>query len=386
LLATIFGLCAFWFFAADAAGAARRLVPLGLIIAALLVSSIAVQPFLYAALLIELAVLAAIPLLVPDRQRPGGAVVRYLIYQTLGMPFILYAGWLLAGVEASPGDLSMTVQATVMLGLGFAFLLAVFPLNDWMPRLMEEANPYVAGFLLWLLPNMIVIFGMGFLDRYAWLRTSAQVVSGMRWIGLTMLVLGGLWAFLAKHLGRIMAFATMAETGCLFLALSLAGSNRADVAFIFLIPRGIGITVWALGLSVLRGDRQGLEIENLRGAARSHPWASAAVSLAALSTAGVPLLAGFPARVALWAGLAQESRAAAIWYFIGLAALTAAAIRQIAVLFVSVQTEEASESETTAQRGMLGVGMVVLCLLGLSPQLLAFVVGRLPAMFEHLSR
>src|SRR5258708_17023342 len=55
LLVIIFGACALWFFGAEAAGVALRLIPSGLIITGLLVGAIAVQPFLFAALLIELA-------------------------------------------------------------------------------------------------------------------------------------------------------------------------------------------------------------------------------------------------------------------------------------------------------------------------------------------
>lgn len=99
LLAILFGVTALWFFGAKSVGVTRRLTPLGLIIISLLVASIAVQPFLYAALLIELSILVAVPLLSPLDQTPSRGVIRFLIYQTLGMPFILIAGWLSAGVE-----------------------------------------------------------------------------------------------------------------------------------------------------------------------------------------------------------------------------------------------------------------------------------------------
>lgn len=386
LLAMIFGLCALWFFAAEAAGVANRLIPLGLLITALLVAAIAVQPFLYAALLIEMAVLVAVPLLSPLGQRPGRGVIRFLIYQTLGMPFILFAGWLLAGVETSPGDLSLTVQATVMLGLGFAFLLALFPLNDWMPRLMEESDPYITGFLLWLLPNIIAIFAMSFLDRYAWLRTSPQVIAGLRYIGLIMLVSGGLWCALERHLGRIMAYASIAETGFLFLAISLAAARSTDLVFAFLIPRGIGLTLWALALSVLKGGGSALDFSRVRGAARVYPWACGAMVLAALSTAGFPLLAGFPPRVALWIGLAQDSASSAVWFFIGLLGLIVGAVRQLAVLVAPTEKNIDAPAETRLQRILLGAGALFLVLLGLFPQAADLIVARLPMMFEHLSR
>ncbi|MFN8399222.1 MAG: hypothetical protein U0X74_04345 [Anaerolineales bacterium] len=102
LLAMIYGLAALWFFGTEASGTAHRFVSLGLMITALLTASIAVEPFLYAALLLEMAAMLVVPLLVPLYQRPGRGVTRFIIYQTLAMPFILFSGWMLAGVEANP--------------------------------------------------------------------------------------------------------------------------------------------------------------------------------------------------------------------------------------------------------------------------------------------
>lgn len=385
-LVMLFSLCAIWFFGAAAPGVASRLIPLGLVITSLLVASIAVQPFLYASLLIEMAVLAAVPLLSPPGQRPGAGVVRFLIYQTLGMPFILFAGWLLAGVEASPGDLALTIQSTVMLGLGFAFLLAIFPLNDWMPRLMEESNPYVAGFLLWLLPNTIVIFGMSFLDRYAWLRTSPQVMDGLRGIGLLMLLAGALWCLFEEHLGRIMAYAAIAETGFLILGVNLAVENNADFIFVLLIPRGLGLAVWALALSILAASHPALDFSSARGSAREYPWACAGLVASMLSTAGFPLLAGFPPKFALWVGLSHDSTSVGILYFLASLALMGGALRQLAVLFARKEEGPATPKENLIQRSMLGIGIFGLVVLGLFPQTSDFVVGRLPLMFQHLTR
>lgn len=386
LLAVIFGLCTLWFFAADAAGVADRLVPFGLTITALLVASIAVQPFLFASIFIEIAILVAVPLLSPVDQRPGTGVIRFLIYETLGMPFILLAGWLLAGVEASPGDLSLTVQATVMLGVGFAFLFAVFPLSIWIPQLMKQCEPFAAGFLLWLLPTMVVVFAMGFLDRYAWLRTSPDVIAGLRVMGILMLVTGAAWAAFQEHLGTIMAYSSIAEIGFMLLALSLAASGSQNLIFLLLIPRGVALAVWSLGLSVMSAGGKSLDFDSLKGAVREHPWAAAGVALAGLSAAGFPLLAGFPSRLALWQGIGQDSTAYVFWFLIGLLGLTIAAIRQITALIRSSEESPWKSQESIVQRSLLGAGMVALFVLGIFPRTLAFLSDKLPLMFQHLSR
>src|SRR5690606_6309852 len=53
LLAIIYGLASLWFFGTEASGSQSRFVSFGLMIVALLTASIAVEPFLYAALLLE---------------------------------------------------------------------------------------------------------------------------------------------------------------------------------------------------------------------------------------------------------------------------------------------------------------------------------------------
>jgi NADH-quinone oxidoreductase subunit N len=386
LLALIFGMCALWFFGAEAAGVAGRLVPLGLIITGLLVASIAVQPFLFASLLIETAVLVAVPLLSEPGTRPGQGLIRFLTYQTLGMPFILLAGWLLAGVEASPGDVSFTVQSTVMLGLGFAFLLAIFPLYNWIPQLMEESSPYAAGFLIWLLPTIAIVFAMSFLDRYAWLRTSTQITAGLRLAGVVMLVSGAWWAAFERHFGRLMAYAAIAETGFLLLALGVSTASSANLVFLFLIPRGLGLAIWSLSLTVLRPPDRSFQWNAMQGLARTYPFASAGIVLAALSSAGFPLLAGFPARLALWQALSTQSSGTVVWFLIGLLGLLVGAVRQLAVLVMQKEEGPWKSSEGLTQRGMLAIGLLCLFGLGILPGTVGFIVEKLPLMFQHLNR
>ncbi|HUI90105.1 MAG TPA: proton-conducting transporter membrane subunit [Anaerolineales bacterium] len=384
LLAILFGAAAVWFIGAESAGVARRLTPFGLIITGLLVGSIAVQPFLYAALLIELSVLAAVPLLLPSDQIPSRGVIRFLIYQTLGMPFILIAGWLSTGVEASPGDLALTVQSATMLGVGFAFLLAIFPTYSWIPLLMEDSSPYVVGFLLWLLPTATSILGMSFLDRYEWLRTSVQVIAALRVAGLVMVVSGGIWTAFQHHMGRLMAFAAVTETGFILLSLSLDSVTGLPIVFLLLIPRGLALAVWALSLSIIDSKKKSLRFPAVHGMARTYPLAAAGMILSALSMAGFPLLAGFPPRLALWSNLAQQSLSAGFWLLIGFLGLATGAIRMLAVLVTADEKTAWASEESWAQRGMLGIGIIGFLIFGLFPQIANPILDKLPLMFQHL--
>jgi formate hydrogenlyase subunit 3/multisubunit Na+/H+ antiporter MnhD subunit len=386
LLALIYGAVALWFFGAEASKSATRLVPIGFMITALMVASIAVEPFLYAALFIEMAILLAIPMLTSIYRPPSKGLTRFLIYQTLAMPFILLAGWLLGGVEASPGDLALVSQSATMLGLGFAFLLAIFPLYSWVPMLSEEVSPYILGFLLWILPTTTIIFCAGFLDRYSWLRSAPQLITALRLAGLSMLVTSGLFAAFQRNLARIMSYGAIAETGFSILALSLDLRLGIPILFLLIPARALGLAVWSLSVTVIKEHVETMRFGATQGVLRILPFAGTSMIIATLSTSAFPLLAGFPPRLALWEGLARESISAALWMALGIIGLLFSAFRSMAVIGMAEEFAGWEPRETWTQRMMLGLGVIGLFLMGLFPQSIQFFLVNLPLMFEHLGR
>lgn len=385
LLAILYGLAAMWFFGAETLGVARRMIPIGLAILALLVAATAVTPFLYAAVFLEIAVLLSVPMLLPANRRPGRGILRYLILQTLAVPLILFAGWLVTGVENSPGDVLMTVQSTAMLALGFAFLLSIFPLYAWIPMLMEEASPYVMGFLLWVLPQTTALFAMGFLDRYPFLRLSEDLMTALRIAGLLTVVSAGAWAAFQRHLGRLMGYAAIAETGFLLTAIGLGTTGGIQLVFLQIIPRGLGLALWAMSLSVIQSHAGPPRFSNVKGMARILPFATAGVILANLSAAGFPLLAGFPVRIGLLESLARQSLGETIWLSLGVLGLMAGAFRTVMVATYS-EASVLEMRETRLQVILIGAAILALIVLGLMPQASGFLLDNLPALFGNLGQ
>lgn len=401
LLILVYGIAAFWFFGTLAAGQARQVVSLGLAVIALLVASLAARPFLYAALFIEMAVLVSVPLLAPRPSRPGLAapltharrgLLRFLIYQTMAMPFILLAGFLLSGVEAGPADVAQVIQAGILLSLGFAFLLAVFPLNTWIPLLAEESSPYAVGFLLTVLPTFGLVLALNFIDRFSWLRDSAQLPSILQTAGLLTFVTAGIWAAFQRHLGRIAAYAIIAETGVSLLAMSLPDRQVGlQILFYLFIPRALALGVWTMSISILQSRAGDLRFAALQGLARRYPVASAGVVLANLALAGTPLLAAFPVRQALWENLAAQSLSLAFWFGLASLGLWIVALRSLAVLTMfpedSARPPNGWEShETWPQRILIAIGLFTLLLSGIFPQWAQPLLANLPAMFEYLGK
>ena len=386
LLALIYGSAIVWFAAASVTQSARRLNSLGLSIVALLVAALAVEPFLYAALLIEMAVLLSIPLLSAPGKSPGRGLIRFLIFQTFAMPFILFSGWLLAGIDANPGDLGLVQQAAVLIGLGFTFLLAIFPFHSWIPHLTEESSPITVGFILWMFPTVALFFGLGFLDHYSWLRDAPALNNVLTSVGLLMIVSGGILAALQQHLGRIMGYAVIMETGFSMLTISLVKTIGLNIFFMLLVPRTLCLVVWALSVAILKGQSSTLFLSDTKGLVRTFPFAASGLVLANLAFAGMPILAGFPPHQAIWEGLASASYPTLIWALIGSLGLLFSAVRMMIAFSAAPEGVHWESHETGAQRVLLSTGFLAILLLGLFPQWVLPLWTRLPAIFSHLGK
>ncbi|PKN82129.1 MAG: hypothetical protein CVU46_18305, partial [Chloroflexi bacterium HGW-Chloroflexi-8] len=122
-----------WFLGSKIAVTNTEFTPNGLGILALLTAAFSVQPFLYSALIIEIAVLISIPMLIQPSKLLEIGVSRFLIFQTLAMPFILLAGWGFEQATISSNSAQINLFSAVLLGFGFSLWLAVFPFYTWVP-------------------------------------------------------------------------------------------------------------------------------------------------------------------------------------------------------------------------------------------------------------
>jgi len=317
LLTFIYLFQTLWVSGALIAKPAKLFIPISLICVGLFVAALSVEPFLYAAILIALAALALVPLLSPAGKPAGRGVLRFVVFQIFAVPFILFTGWILTGVEASPGDVNLILRSGLLLLLGFTFLLGLFPFHSWIPMLAKEAHPYVVGFLLFFLPAISTIFALGFFDRYAWLRDSQFIFQILTLIGGLSILLSGIWALAERHLGRILGYAVVMGVGFSLLGIGLVGAQGVQIFFALLLPQSLGIWVLSVSLGSLLSKDIDLSFEGIAGAFHLSPISVIGLLLSIFSLAGLPLLASFPPRVALLNGLAVRNPWAALLALVG---------------------------------------------------------------------
>jgi NADH-quinone oxidoreductase subunit N len=374
-----YGLAAFWFLGTGITWTHRFFIPLGMGIVVLLVASLAVDPFLFAALLVELAVLLSIPLLAPPGSPIGQGVLRFIIFQTLALPFILLAGWSAGGVEANPADEKLLLQAVILLGLGFAFWLAAFPFYTWVSILAEEAQPFVAGFLLTVFPSVSLQLLIDFINNFAWLRDYPNLPMILRLAGTLMIATGGIWALFQQKLPQMLGYGVILENGFSLLALSLHNQVGGQVFAAMFLPRVVSVALWMMAMNLL-AEKTTLDLDGISGLVFRFPVTSIALLVAIFSLGGLPLLATFPMREIILENLAGSSFTLVIWTVIGMVSFFMCGFRVLSYL-VWPRSVDVGGKETIPQTIFLMIGVLSILVCGLFPQWILSGVANLVRAF-----
>ncbi len=368
------------------------LANLGLVAAALFV-----RPFLFAALFLQLGAAVAVFMLAggvypASAQGPPATrgALRYLVYTTLGVPFILLTGWLLEANAANPTDTTYIQQATLLLMVGFAVLTAVVPFHSWVPAIAEQASPYAVAYVLTVQRLAVLFLMLSFLNAYPWLGQNPMVYRALTLAGGSMVLAGGVLAFGQRNFGRVMGYAVLVDFGAVLLGVGLGSRAGVEAALVTMALRGLALPLWALGLDQMRQAVGSDQFDALAGFARRYPLAAAALVAGLLSLVGFPLTAGFTGRWALLHLLAQIHPTSAILLLLATVSVSLVCARGLAAMLTPAAPLEGEEPLPPAPVGRLAlalyaIGFTVLLAIGFFPQWLLPAVAGTAAVFTRLA-
>jgi formate hydrogenlyase subunit 3/multisubunit Na+/H+ antiporter MnhD subunit len=394
-LAFMFSQAALLFLASALADPGPAFLPASLGVLGLLAAAQFVKPFLFAALFLELAAALAVFMLVEERPgeklspRATRGALRFLVYTTLGLPFILLTGWLLEANAASPTDPTFTNQATLMLMIGFTVLLAVVPFHSWVPAIAEHAPPLAAAFVFSVFSQAVVFLLLTFLGTYPWLNQNPVVYRALTLAGGSMALLGAVFAFGQHNFGRSLGYAMLVDTGAVMLGIGLGTQAGIAAALTTLALRGLALPLWAVAIAQIRKTEGSDDFEALRGYGRRNFIAAGAVILGLLSLAGFPLTAGFPGRWALLSLLAQIHPTAAVLLLLGIVSISFVCARGLARLLALPADSEpapwAFPPLSQASAALYALAVTIVFVLGIFPQWLLPAVADTASALARLS-
>ncbi len=256
---------------------------------------------LSAALGLETLSLSAAVLVALGRgARPLEAAFRYFVLAAISFAALVYGLGLLLLATGSfawprPGVVDPTYSyiwtiGVLLIGLGFAYKLAVFPLL-WGPLDAYTAGaPGLAGFVM-AASKIAAVVALARLAAGAAV-PMAPILIG---IGLVSIIWGTFGALAQREVRRMLAYSTVANAGLMALALGCGPEGRAAAIFFVVIY----VLTILLAFAAMAGRGTGpLPFGEVRGEGLSATRALG-LTLALLSLAGIPPTPGFWAKLAI---------------------------------------------------------------------------------------
>jgi len=285
-----------------------------------------------------------------------------LIYGSLGTSTLSEIAVALAGVKTVQPVLAMGL---VLLLTGFAFKITAAPFHYWVPDVYEGAPTPVTAFM-----------SVG--SKFAGFALAMRVIVAAEKVPLNWHLIFGVMAAISMTLGnlgairqvnikRMLAYSGIAQAGYLLVGVAaFSEMGISSLLFYTLAYGAANLAAFAVVLVIANSTGSEL-IKDYSGLSRRNPVLALALTVALLSLAGLPLMAGFMAKFYVFLSAAQAglvwlvaigviNSVISVYYYLHVAL----------VMFVSESSEGPVRVDRPATLSLAVLTMVVL-VLGIVP-------------------
>ncbi len=254
-------------------------------------------------------------------KRSGEAALKYLLLVLVSTAVLLYGmsfiyGSLGTSTVAEIGDLlagMTTVEPVLALGLvllltGFAFKITAAPFHYWVPDVYQGAPTPVTAFMSvgskfagFALALRIIITGLH-------LPLNWHVIFGV--MAALSMTIGNLGAIKQTDIKRLLAYSGIAQAG--FLLIGIAALSESGVAALLFYTVAYGLANLAAFAAIIAFAQStgSTALADYAGLGRRAPLTAFVLTVALLSLAGLPLMAGFVAKFHVFL---QATQAGLVW-------------------------------------------------------------------------
>lgn len=334
---------------------------------ALIIASLSIDPFLYSVLILFLANILFLPVLSYSKFKHIKGRMRFLVFQMLSVFLILLAGWILVGGEITPVNEDELFLSSILLGVGIALWLGVFPFHTWIPLLAEEVSFFPFGFLLTLLPVSGIIMLLKFLNSFAWLRDYAAFYPALQYLGAIMVFLGGIGAFFQKSIARMAAYTFIFGIGLLLCSVGFVPLASTDLVSAWIFP--FVLAFWSISIAYheIVGYEKRQTIEILKGMFYEKPLHSLLLLTGFFSLVGIPFFSGFPPSLLLFSTAGKLSPVFLVFILGGELFLILACMRLLLRLFFHSEQKLVIPDKINIDRILIVLVILLNMILGLFP-------------------
>ncbi len=251
------------------------------------------------------------------------AAMKYFVLGSLASGMLLYGMSMLYGVTGSLdiGEIGAYVAqnvghnlvlafAVVFVVVGLAFKLGAVPFHMWAPDVYHGAStnvtiyigtaPKIAAFAMVM---RLLVDGLGGLH--------GEWQGMLVMLAILSMAIGNVIAIAQSNLKRMLAYSTIAHVGFLLVGV-LAGTENgyASAMFYIIIYALMGLGGFGMIMLLSRAGFEADRLEDFKGLNERSPWFAFIMMILMISMAGIPVSAGFWAKLAV---LQAVVRADMVW-------------------------------------------------------------------------
>jgi NADH-quinone oxidoreductase subunit N len=237
----------------------------------------------------------------------------------LGVSFYLMGGGLLEkGVESAHSHFAI-LGLFVML-FGIFYKLTIVPMHGWAIDAYALVRHSHAAILTGVAKTVVAVATFNFFAPFL----AEQIDMALPLLAILAVVtmtLGNFLALFQKNISRILAYSSIAHAGYMLLAFVAVKSQYASTGILYMAIAYIFMqTAVFLLLDTLRKKYNIKTLDDLKGLAKNNRLLAFFFTIQLFSLAGIPLLAGFLAKVVVFYAVVD----AGLWYVALIALLNSA--------------------------------------------------------------
>ncbi len=265
------------------------------------------------------------------------AGIKYLIMGALSSAFMVYGIALVWGttgkfnfnelalVAAKFADNKVFLFGVLFILVGLGFKIAAFPFQMWTPDVYQGAPTPTTAFLA------VGSKAAGFVLLLRFMFIALPDVT-MHWhkllivISAITILYGNLCAIPQRNLKRILGYSSIAHAGYLLLGVA-ALSSAGKAAMLYYLSGYLFTTLAAFAvIALVMRHLPDEDISGLAGLNQRSPLLAATLTLAMVSLAGIPPLAGFFGKFLLLKAILEQGAAHHGYYYLAFTALVGVVI------------------------------------------------------------
>lgn len=318
-------------------------------------------------------------------RRSQEAAIKYFVLGAVASAILLY-GMALLYVATGTLDLSAIGEATslvttpyrvmvvgmVLVTVGLGFKVALVPFHSWVPDVYEGSPTNVTAFMA-AATKAAAFAGLLRIYLTAFGRMDDLWVPVLAVLAAVTMMYGAVVALLQQDVKRILAFSALSHAGYAAIGVAAASPAGVSATLWYLLTYALS-TLAAFGavIAVERRNRRSVTLADLRGLGRTSPALAGILTVALLSLAGIPPLAGFVGKLQVF-GAGVE--AGLTWLVaIGVVSSVIAAffyLRLMGMMFLEEPAEGALEpAYSTGWSLGVNLSAALVVYLGLQPAIL----------------